>query len=222
MAREAAPVPSQHRRKSVRIPRKDVFCHHCGEVHEVSPHALSTICPGCLNSIRFEDIVISGNSSMRVDTRGSLHVEATGFLNSQTVICNGGLIEGRVTGLIRSEGVLRIATKGKLACRIISRSLHIERGAAVTIPHPIEVQELVVHGRLNAPVLCHGKVHVMRGGSVEGTVRALAMAVERGGLLIAESIVRREEPVIARAQPARVIEQYLPGLADDDLEEAVG
>lgn len=204
--RAGAPAPSHEKpgprrpvrqeRKSRPAPSRRVLCHDCGETHEVAPSALSTICPGCTAAIDFRDAVFSSNSSTHVNTRGRLHVEAGGFLASENLVCGEALVEGRLSGHLFCEGRLSLACRGRLSCWIEAKSICVEKGAMVEIPYPVETGELIVRGCLTAIVHCHGKVHVLRGGSIEGKVRAKALLVERGGLFVAESVFsHRERPL---------------------------
>lgn len=196
-APQRPPARPDARKKATR----QVRCHRCGESHEVTPWAVSTICPGCSAAINFQDVVFSSNASTPVNTRGLLHVETGGFLSSESLVCGEALIEGRVSGHLFCEDRLRLACQGRLSCRIVAGSVSVEKGAMVEIPYPVETDELIVRGCLTATVHCKGKVHVLRGGSVEGKVRARALVVERGGLFVAESIFSLAKPAAPGGAP---------------------
>ena len=167
---------------------RTVQCHRCGETHEVSSHAQSTICPGCNTSIQFEDVVVSSNVSRPIDTRGKLIIEATGHLANNLTVCGDATIFGKVSGALHCEGTARLHTVGKLNCRITARTLIIEKGARVQFVHPVETGTLEVLGEASGRFEVDGKVRIGKGGVLEGKFHARAIIVD-GGSLLAESSV---------------------------------
>lgn len=174
--------------------RRDVFCHRCGATHGVSIHARSTICPGCNSGIDLTDLEFFGETSRPVDTRGHLHVGAEGTLTSSWIICGSAKIEGRVSGPLRCEGEVALATRGSMVCEISAPAVVIEKTARLLLTMPIETDRLTVRGHLAGVVRCRGLVRVLRGGVLEADVRARSVIVERGGALIGDLRVDSMQP----------------------------
>lgn len=170
-------------------PAREVYCHRCGHVQEVSASARSTLCPSCNASIELTDLTFSSNVSRPVDTRGRLTVERHGYLNNTYIVCGEGLIEGRISGTLMCEGRLVLATTGAMSCRITAKSVVIERRHSVELMFPLTTQELIVQGTVTGEIECPGQVHVRRGGRLEGRIRTRSIVVDRGGVLLTESTV---------------------------------
>jgi len=181
-------APATPPRQLPRVQRS-VHCHRCGESHEVSSHSQSTICPGCNTSIQFDDVVVSSVVSRPIDTRGKLIVEASGNLNSNFMVCGEATIFGKVSGVLHSEGTIRLHTVGKLTCRITGKCVIVEKGARVEFTHPVETATLEVHGEATGRFEIGGAVKIGKGGLLEGKFRARSIIVDNGGSLLAESSV---------------------------------
>ena len=171
-------------------PPRQVLCHHCQQTHEVSGHALSTICQGCNASIELTDLTFSSQVSRPVDTRGKLTIAPGGSLNCPLIICGEALIEGSVNGALLCEGTVRLAGSGKSSGRITTKSLIIEKRAQVELVHPVKTTDLVVHGRAKGNFACEGSVRISKRGILEGRITARSVVVERGGILLAESTIQ--------------------------------
>jgi cytoskeletal protein CcmA (bactofilin family) len=165
-----------------------VHCHRCGETHEVSSYAQSTICPGCNTSIQFEDAVVSSNVSRPIDTRGKLIIEETGNLNAPFTVCSEATIFGKISGTLLCEGCVRLHSVGKLTCRVTAKSVIIEKGARIEFVHPVETSLLEVHGEATGKFQVDGKVKIGKGGLLAGRFHARSIVVD-GGSLLAESSV---------------------------------
>ena len=180
--------PAPRPRQAPRVQRT-VKCHRCGETHEVSSHSQNTICPGCNAAIEFEDIVVSSNVSRPVDTRGKLVIEPPGNLNNTLTICGEAAIWGKISGVLRCEGTVRLHTVGKLNCRITANAVVIERDARIEFAHIVECATLEVLGAAAGRFQCARSVKVGKGGLLEGRFHARSIVVDGGGSLLAESSV---------------------------------
>jgi cytoskeletal protein CcmA (bactofilin family)/ribosomal protein L37AE/L43A len=176
-------------KKIVSRPPREVKCHHCGTVHEVSGHARTTICPGCTASIELVDVRFDSIASRAIDTRGKLHIGPEGHLNNESIICGEALIEGKLSGRIQCERTLHLACIARIQCRILADEVVVEKSAKVVVTVPIETRSLVVLGSLQASVVCSGKVLVARGGVIDGEVRARAIVVDPGGTFTGRSLI---------------------------------
>jgi len=139
-------------------------------------------------------MVILSAASRQVDTRGRLIIGPSGSLGSSWIVCGSAVIEGRVVGMLRSEGEVRLATNGICACRITAPSLIIEKKARVCFTLPVEIGHLEVRGHLAGIVHCRGIVHVRRGGRLEAEVHSRSVRVEKGGALLGTCHVNETQP----------------------------
>lgn len=195
---------NQALRRIISKPDRMVHCHLCGQNHEVSGYAKSTICPGCAASIELGDLVFSSNVSRPVDTRGKLTVQAEAYLNSSQIICGSALIQGRIAGTLRCEGEVRLACSGKLGCQILAHTVRIEKNASVELAHLLETTNLIILGSLIGRVRCNGNVTVKRTGKLEGHLEARSVTVERGGILLGQSAIHPSEDTAApQGEPAQ-------------------
>ncbi len=201
--RETRQLPAEKpEHKTLTRPAREVCCHRCGHMQEVSASARSTLCPSCNAAIELTDLVFSSNVSRPVDTRGKLTVERNGYLNNAYIVCGEGLIEGRISGTLVCEGRLVLATTGSMSCRITAKSVVIERRHSVELMFPLTTQELSVYGAVTGDIECTGQVHVRRGGRLEGSLRTRSVVVDRGGILLAESTV--EPGISTKPDPSTV------------------
>ncbi|CAN5813637.1 hypothetical protein BH09VER1_BH09VER1_33410 [soil metagenome] len=190
-------------------PPRQIHCHKCGTSHEVSGHAQITICPGCNTSIELGDLTFSSNVSRPVDTRGKLIITPSGYLNNAFIICGEGLIEGRVTGTLCCEGTLTLTCSGKVSCKVTAENLIIGKGAHVDLTYPTLTKKLTVYGHTTGDFTCEGSIRILKGGCLEGNVSARSVIVERGGILMADSVIQ-----------AAVEDEERPDDDEPDLESA--
>lgn len=186
-ARRPAPKPAA--RKPLHGPPRGVHCHRCDTDHEVSPSALTTICPGCSGSIELVDLSFSTNVSRPVDTRGTLTVTEKGYLTNSHIICREAFVEGRISGTLLSETAIHLSSRGAINCHLKARTLIIEKGARVELAVPAKIPEIIVHGHAFGQFECH-RLQVSRHAVLEGRVMTRAMVVEPGGSLLAETSIQ--------------------------------
>lgn len=165
---------------------RSIYCHKCGTSHPASPHARSTLCPCCNAAIDLVDVTFQSPASLRVDTRGKLHIGPDATLSSSLTICGSACIQGRIIGRLVSEGEVRIATNEVCACHIAAPVIVIEKNKRPTFTHPLHTERLVVFGCLTGIVHCRGVVHVRRGGRLEADIHAKAVTVDKGGILLGD------------------------------------
>ena len=189
------------RRIAPRPPRK-VACHRCGQSHEVSGHARTTICPDCHCSIELRDLTFSSNASRPVDIRGRLTILPTGYLSNALIICGEAHIEGRISGTLFCETNLRLACTGRLICQMNALTITVDRDAKIEIAYPVKTGELVVHGHAIGDFEC-GRIRIAKGGTIEGRVSARALVVDRGASLFAEMAIRPAKAPETVANPEK-------------------
>ena len=177
-------------------PGKPVHCLKCGRTHEVSPKAQSTICPGCYAPIELVDVSINQSVSRAVDTRGHLKIGPKAIVGNDWIVCGSARIEGVFTGHLRCEGEARLAMQKPCPGRISAGSVLVERKSRIESPHPIEADSFAIEGTLHGEVLSRGIVRVLKGGVLEGLVRAPALVVEKGGIHIGPCRIQPPKPPV--------------------------
>ena len=186
----ASSVRTRIRRRIPKIPPRQVRCYHCGQVHEVSGHAQTTLCPECNAAIELSDVTVSSGTTRPIDTRGNLIITPSGYISSALTVCHEALIAGRVSGTLVCESALRLVYSGRLSCQLKAKSIIIEKEARIELSYPIETNELIVYGQAAGNFECAGRIWIDKGALIEGRIAAHCVVVEPGGTLIAESSVR--------------------------------
>lgn len=179
-------------------PSRGVFCHRCGTTHQVASQARTTICPGCQNAIELVDLEFDTSSSRAVDTRGQVLVGPSAHLSHSWLVCGSCRIEGRVSGPLRAEKEVVLASRSDMACQILAPRVVIDRTHVGSIHPEIDTDELVIRGRLQAAIRCRGRVHITRSGVFTGTLIARAVSVDRGGRLSADCRIETANLLEAR------------------------
>jgi cytoskeletal protein CcmA (bactofilin family) len=190
LARYSTEVRTRIKRRLPKIPPRQVRCYHCGQAHEVSGRARTTLCPECNAAIELSDVTVSSSMTRPIDTRGNLIITPSGYVSSALTVCHEALIAGRVSGTLVCETVVRLVYSGRLSCQMRTKSMIIEKESDVELSYPIETDELVVYGQAVGNFECAGRIWIDKGGLIEGRIAAHSVVVERGGVLLAESSVR--------------------------------
>ncbi len=162
-------------------PRRQVECGACGERHRASAHIASSLCPTCGSETDLADVRVSSHFTRSVDTRGSIYVSSTGYLNSPHVRCANAHIEGRFAGRIDCAGTLRIRGEGVCRARIETHTLVIDRGSDFRFTFPIRAEEILIRGQVEADIFCPGTIRVGRYGLLDGDVHTRSLIVDKGG-----------------------------------------
>jgi cytoskeletal protein CcmA (bactofilin family) len=161
--------------------RRSVDCTSCGESHFVSAHLASSRCPTCGSETDLTDVHITTHFTRPVDTRGSIHVTPSGYLNSPHTRCASARIEGRFAGRIDCVGTLRIRGEGICRAHIETHTLIIDRGSDFRFAFPIRAEEVLIRGHVEADIFCPGTIRVGRYGLLDGDVHTRSLIVDKGG-----------------------------------------
>ncbi len=160
---------------------KPVRCEICGTKHSTSPLLHSSLCPTCGTETELADLHIHSHRTLPVDTRGTVHVSRTGFLNATHTRCGHARIEGRFAGRIDCAGTLRIRGEGVCRSRIETHTLIIDRSSDFRFAFPIRAEEILIRGSVSADIFCPGTIRIGRHGTLEGSVHARSLVVDKGG-----------------------------------------
>ena len=166
-----------------------VVCFECQRKQEVSGAASSTICPSCSAHIDLRDYKVNTSFSRSIRTHGEVHITAKGDLSSSNVRCRRALVEGRVRGDLECDDLVKIDVSGKIHGRIVARNAVVERRAQIQFFRRLRVGNLEIRGKMSGEIVADGMVTIRKHGSLEGTVRAKAINVEKGGVFSGHLII---------------------------------
>lgn len=166
-----------------------IECFDCHRKQEVSGAATSTICPSCSAHIDLSDYKITTSFSRSIRTTGEVHVTGKGDLSSSSVCCRRAVIEGRLRGNLDSAGPIIIYTSGKILGKLSASEMVIEKRAQVQFFRRVRVGSIEIRGRMSGEIVADGMVTIRKNGTLEGTVTAKAINVEKGGAFSGQLII---------------------------------
>jgi cytoskeletal protein CcmA (bactofilin family) len=166
-----------------------IECFDCERKQEVSGAAKSTICPSCSAHIDLSGYKITTSFSRSIRTRGELHVTTKGDLSSSSVRCRRALIEGRLRGNLDCAESLIIKTSGKIPGKLSASQMIVEKRADVQFFRHVRVGTIEIRGRMSGEIVANGLVTIRKHASLEGSVTAKAISVEKGGTFSGQLII---------------------------------
>jgi cytoskeletal protein CcmA (bactofilin family) len=166
-----------------------IECFDCERKQEVSGAAKSTICPSCSAHIDLSGYKITTSFSRSIRTRGELHVTTKGDLSSSSVRCRRALIEGRLRGNLDCAESVIIKTSGKIPGKLSASQMIVEKRADVQFFRHVRVGTIEIRGRMSGEIVADGLVTIRKHASLEGSVTAKAISVEKGGTFSGQLII---------------------------------
>lgn len=179
-----------------------IECFECKRKQEVSGAATSTICPACSAHIDLRDYKVTTSFSRTIRTHGEVHVTAKGDLSSSTVRCRKAVIEGKLRGNLQCSETAVIDVQGKIPGRLIANEVIIEKRAQVQFFRRLTVGKIEIRGRVTGDVTAAGIVVIRKYGSLDGSVNAKAINVERGAVFTGQLAIGKGELLQAELLPA--------------------
>lgn len=172
---------------------KVIHCFDCGAKHQVSSSAQSSLCGHCGAYIDLRDFKITAAFSRNIQTAGIIVVTRKGDLTSTKLGCGEAIIQGNVHGNLFCSGVARVKLKGRLFGSIETNKLVIEKGSEVEFIRPVKCDHAEIHGKVSARITAAHVVAISKTGSLEGTVYAKSITVEKGGIFHGELFIGKTE-----------------------------
>jgi Polymer-forming cytoskeletal len=109
-----------------------IWCLHCHREQEVSRRAMSMTCKFCNKRLNLEDIAITHYEARRqIATCGVITVEKKGTAITDSIICGGLIVRGKVKGAIMSRGPVSIGPEAELKGDVRAPSLAVGAGAVL-------------------------------------------------------------------------------------------
>jgi len=168
---------------------QEITCFNCREPQTVSSSATSTQCPHCSTYIDLTNYKIKSAVSRSIETQGVVQVTSRGELTGAKVLCRIAEIQGNIRGKLYCSQEARVKIRGKISGAFDVRHLVIERRSEVEFTRPIRARTAEITGYLKGFLEVDGTVTVTRKGTLEGTVYARALNVEKGGVFRGELII---------------------------------
>jgi cytoskeletal protein CcmA (bactofilin family) len=181
---------------------RSIHCFECNALQKVSSFAKSSICPQCSSYIDLRDFKVSGPFGRSIHTQGSIVISARGDLTSAKAICGAAIIHGKIHGNLTCSGTARIKVKGRLMGAIEAHELVIEKGSNVEFVRPIKAATTEINGKVSARVLADA-VKIGKTGSLEGTVYAKSITVDKGGIFHGELFIGKHQLTQTELLPSK-------------------
>lgn len=168
---------------------REIVCFSCGHHQQVSSQAQSSQCPQCSSYVDLRDFKIAGPFGRSIQTQGEVVISAKGDVTSAKISCGAALVEGKMRGILFCTGVARLKVQGKFQGHIEVNELLIDKKSAVEFARVVKAKSVSIQGKTAAHIQCEGCVTIAAGGVLEGTVRAKAITVEKGGIFSGELFI---------------------------------
>jgi len=165
---------------------RDVSCFACGHKQNVSSAAHSTLCPHCGSYIDLRDFKIAGPFGRSVQTQGEVHITNKGDCSAARVACSVAYVEGKLRGTLVATTDVFLRSREKILGAIEAQRLIVEKRCNCELVRPIKVQTAEIAGHISARLYCDGPVKILKGGSLEGSLHARSIVVEKGGIFSGE------------------------------------
>lgn len=163
--------------------RRQVACPYCQAPAELPMRALSHACPECGRHFPLRDHDIDGEVQANLATAGGVVVHHRGRLVAASVRCGELVVRGQATGAFTVTGRAEYFGRGETIGELHCGHLVLARGARRTFHQRIFALAADIHGELTGDICCAGRVHISRGGAVDGSVLAGHILLDAGGRL---------------------------------------
>jgi len=172
---------------------RDVVCFGCGARQVVSVSASSSLCPQCSAYLDLSDYKIVSTYSRSVETQGKFHITPKGDVTSAKIACGEARIEGKLRGALICHGPVRINFQGKMHGMLDVSRLVIEKKSELEMLRPIKARSVDIYGKVSGRFYVDGAVTIAKKGSLEGTLYAKSVKVEKGGVFMGELVIGSHE-----------------------------
>ena len=179
---------------------REVACFSCQHKQSVTSAAQSTLCPACGSYIDLRDFKIAGPFGRTIQTQGEVLILAKGDVSSARIGCHTAHLEGKLRGTLVATHEVFLKTREKILGAIEAKRLVVEKRCDAEVMRVIKVQTAEINGRLSARMHCDGAVHINKGGTLEGTLYAKAIVVEKGGIFSGELFIGQKGPESEKAE----------------------
>ena len=166
-----------------------VECFECKTKQDVVSSTGSTTCRKCSAYLDLRDYKITQSFSRAIRTHGEVHITAKGDLSSSSVTCRSALLEGKVRGDLHCAGSVTINYSGKIPGRIFADHVLVERKSDVQFFRRVRVKSIEIRGHMVGDVIAETVVVIHRNASLDGSVTAKSISVEKGGMFTGQLVI---------------------------------
>jgi cytoskeletal protein CcmA (bactofilin family) len=171
---------------------REIRCHQCQTVQQVSSRARSSLCPHCGTYIDLKDFKVEGVFSRGINTQGTVTITPKGELTSIKVLCGEAIVRGKLSGNLVCSGETHVRYKGRLLGAIDGHDVFIEKGCDVEFVRPIKAHHLRISGKVSARVMAD-HISIGPSGSLEGTIYAKSITIDKGGIFHGELVIGKKD-----------------------------
>jgi len=164
--------------------RKRITCFECGREVEVPVTARSSMCKWCSSYIDLEDYRIANAASRNFKTKGTITLEATGYLFNTHTIAGDAVIKGRFIGELAAERSLAIYTSAHIKGHFATGRFIIPAANRFRWNEPIKAGSAEIAGELAANLQCEGTIILKSTARMFGDLRARDLVVEDGAVIV--------------------------------------
>jgi cytoskeletal protein CcmA (bactofilin family)/predicted RNA-binding Zn-ribbon protein involved in translation (DUF1610 family) len=179
---------------------REVTCFSCQQKQSVTSAAQSTLCPACGSYIDLRDFKISGPFGRTIQTQGEVEIQPKGDVSSARIGCHTAYLQGKLRGTLVATHDVFLKTKEKILGAIEAKHLTVEKRCDTEVVRVVKVQTAEINGRLSARMVCDGAVKINKGGTLEGTLYAKAIVVEKGGIFSGELFIGQKGPEAEKSE----------------------
>ncbi len=124
------------------LDRQTIVCLYCNKPQEVGRKAMTITCRFCHKALRLEDTRIKTYEARRsIETVGVITVEKKGSVVTDTILCGGLIVRGKVKGKIISRGTIFMSPEGEIVGDVTAPSMVVPAGAILNGHYEIGVKD---------------------------------------------------------------------------------
>jgi hypothetical protein len=170
------------------VPAKQfIECYECGYKFQLHGRAQTTNCSKCRVVLDLTDHTIDGKWNKSFKTAGTIHLAATGVLQSSDLVANDIILAGTIeAGTVRALRRLELHPGVRFSEHSLNApDLLVASGATLAFLEPARYVDVEIAGNLRATLAVTGVVIIRATGCFEGDLTASHLLVEEGGGLCA-------------------------------------
>ena len=163
-------------------PTREVECFSCRKNTSVPVTAVSARCGHCSAYIKLDDVILHCRTHRtKVQTCGSVTVQANADLKGLNIECRDLVLYGRASGDFLCRGVCKIKTDQHISGSISARRLVVEKKTTVLVTGAIQVENIWIQGSLEGTLTADETVTIHRHAKFLGDITARRLIIEEGG-----------------------------------------
>ena len=163
-------------------PAREVECFSCRKITSVPATAVSARCGHCSAYIKLDDVILhSRTHRTKVQTCGSVTVQANADLKGLNIECRDLVLYGRASGDFLCRGVCKIKTDQHISGSISARRMVVEKKTTVLVTGTIRVENIWIQGSLEGTLRADETVTIHRHAKFLGDITARRLIIEEGG-----------------------------------------